>query len=116
LLFATYWHLGSKPKEQDRSLVQSQMGHACEWETSMMLRIAPHLVAGVDYLRPVEFGNAFEPAVRGWITKDRTEPGHIGYPNLATAEKGERLFRVFTEDVVALLDRVLRWDGKSWDG
>jgi hypothetical protein len=24
------------------------------------------------------------------------------------------LFRVFTEDVVGLLERVVRWDGKSW--
>jgi creatinine amidohydrolase len=116
LLFATYWNLGGKPNEHERSLTQTQMGHACEWETSMMLRIAPQLVGGLENLHPVQFGNAFEPAVRGWTTKDRTEPGHIGYPNLATAEKGEVLFRVFTEAVDGLLERVLRWDGKSWDG
>jgi len=116
LLFATYWHLGGKPQERDRALSQKQMGHACEWETSMMLWIAPHLVGGLARLRPVEFGNPFEPAARGWITKDRTGPGHIGDPSLATAEKGEMLFRVFGDDVTALLERVLRWDGKSWDG
>ncbi len=116
LLFATYWHLGGQPHEQDQSLTQTQMGHACEWETSMMLRIAPHLVGGLRHLRPVEFGNAFEPAARGWITRDRSEAGHIGYPNLATAEKGERLLQGFAEDVVAFLERVLRWDGKTWDG
>ena len=32
------------------------------------------------------------------------------------AEKGEALFRVFAGDVVALLERVLAWDGKGWDG
>jgi creatinine amidohydrolase len=116
LLFATYWHLGAKPAEHDRSLTQTQMGHACEWETSMMLRIAPHLVGGLRHLRPVEFGGGFEPAVRGWTTKDRSEAGHIGYPNLATAEKGELLFQVFTDDVMAFLERVVRWDGKAWDG
>ena len=31
-----------------------------------------------------------------------------------TAEKGEALFRVFTDDVVALLERVIAWDGKKW--
>jgi creatinine amidohydrolase len=116
LLFATYWSLGGQPWEQEPSLQQRQMGHACEWETSMILRLAPHLVGPVEQLPEVQFGNAFEPAMRGWITKDRTVPGHIGNPRLATAEKGETLFRVFSEDVVALLERVLRWNGKDWNG
>ena len=116
LLFATYWHLGVKPKQQEPGLHQSEMGHACEWETSMILKIAPHLVGDFKQARPVEFGSAFEPASRGWITKDRTEPGHIGYPHLASDEKGETLFRLFSEDACSLLERVLRWDGKSWNG
>jgi len=116
LLFATYWQLGGKPHETEPSLHQKEMGHACEWETSMILRLAPNLVGDLKHAKPVEFGNAFAPASRGWITKDRTEPGHIGSPHLATAEKGEALFRVFTEDVVSLLERVIHWDGISWNG
>jgi len=58
----------------------------------------------------------FEPATRGWITQERTEPGHIGDPGAATAEKGETLFRVFSDDVVAFLERVIAWDGKGWNG
>lgn len=116
LVFATYWSLGAKPAELDPSLHQRQMGHACEWETSMILRLAPHLVGDFKNAAPVEFGNPFEPAFRAWITKDRTEPGHIGFPHLATAEKGERLFRVFAGDVIALIERVRKWDGSSWNG
>jgi creatinine amidohydrolase len=116
LLSTTYWTLGGKPNEKDPSLVQSRMGHACEWETSMMLRIAPHLVGDLSKVQPVPFGNPFEPASRAWITKDRTEPGHIGDPRGATAEKGELILRTFADDVVSLLARVLAWDGKSWDG
>jgi creatinine amidohydrolase len=117
LLSTTYWTLGGKPWEADPGLHQRRMGHACEFETSMMLRINPHLVAGdVKQLKDVDWGNPFEPASRGWITKDRTEPGHIGFPRHATAEKGETLFRTFAADVVALMERVLKWDGKSWDG
>ncbi len=82
----------------------------------MMLRIAPHLVGDLKPLLPVELGQAFEPAARGWITQDRSKPGHIGHPQLASAEKGETLLRGFTDDVVALLERVIRWDGKSWNG
>lgn len=117
LLFATYWHLVERPWESVPQSQQRQMGHACEWETSMILRIAPHLVAPQhEQLAPVPFGNPFEPAFRGWITKDRTVPGHIGYPNFANAEKGEALFSVFTQGAVSLLERVLQWDGASWDG
>jgi creatinine amidohydrolase len=58
----------------------------------------------------------FEPAYRGWITNDRTVPGYIGDPRKATAEKGESLFRVFSDDLVKLLERILAWDGVAWDG
>lgn len=116
LLFATYWDCGSRPNEERPDLAQNQMGHACEWETSMILRIAPHLVGDLRPLKTVEFGFAFEPAFRGWITKDRTEPGHIGSPQHASAEKGEHLFATFADGVVQLLERVCGWDGRSWEG
>lgn len=116
LLSATYWMLGGKPEESNPNLEQRRMGHACEWETSMMLRLAPHLVGDHKGQKPADFGAAFEPATRGWITKDRTADGHIGNPRVATAEKGETLFQVFSQDVVQWLRRVLAWDGKSWDG
>ncbi|MBM3831792.1 MAG: creatininase family protein [Verrucomicrobia bacterium] len=116
LLFATYWHLGGKPHQADSGFRQQEMGHACEWETSMILRIAPHLVGELKQVQPVEFGRPFTPATRGWITRERTGPGHIGDPSHATAEKGEKLFRIFTDDAVSLLERVIAWDGKSWNG
>ena len=113
LLFTSYWEHGS-PNAGRRDLVQSQMGHACEWETSMMLRLAPHLVK--DHRRdPVGFGFGFEPAYRGWITKDRTVMGHIGHPADATAEKGEHLFATYAAGLVTLLEAVIAWDGKSWE-
>jgi creatinine amidohydrolase len=115
LVSTTYWTLGGKPNEADASIKQTQMGHACEWETSMMLRIAPHLVGDLKKVPEVPFGIGFAPAQRAWITKDRTEPGHIGDPRHATAEKGETLFRVFSDDVVKFLERVLAWNGKTWD-
>jgi creatinine amidohydrolase len=114
LLFATYWSLGGEPWQRDANIQQRQMGHACEWETSMMLRLAPKLVGDLKTLETVKSGHNLEPAVRGWITKDRTVAGHIGSPQFAAAEKGEALFATFTEDVVKLLERVAAWDGKSW--
>lgn len=116
LLCATYWSLGSKPWEADPRIRQREMGHACEWETSMMLRLAPHLVGDHRGTPPVEWGTSFDPASRGWTTKDRSGPGHVGDPRDASAEKGDALFTCFTDDVVRLLERVVRWDGSSWDG
>lgn len=115
LLFATYWDLG-KPWDTLPELKQRRMGHACEFETSMMLRIAPHLVGDHRATPTVEFGSPFEPAVRGWTMPDRSEPGHIGEANSATAEKGEHLFATFAAGAVAFLERVVAWDGKSWSG
>ena len=116
LLFSTYWLLGAKPHEVNSEIKQQRMGHACELETSMVLRLNPQLVGDLRQVQPVEFGAPFEPASRGWITKDRTEPGHIGDPRGATAEKGETCFKVFSDDVVKLLERVIAWDGRSWSG
>ena len=119
LLFATYWNLADPsgaggPNPQ--MFHQKGMNHACEWETSMILRLAPHLVGNYKQAEPVEPGTGFAPGFRAWTTRDRTKAGHIGWPNLASAEKGEALFRMFSEGLIDFLDRVVRWDGKSWNG
>jgi creatinine amidohydrolase len=111
LLSSTYWLLGIRPD----GMVQTDMGHACEWETSMILRLAPHLVGDLSSIEPVPQTPSFAPASRGWITRERSEAGHIGDPRAASAEKGEALFRSFARDVVALLERVIAWDGRSWE-
>ncbi len=116
LLGATYWLLGPQPRDENPAFVQDRMGHACEWETSMILKLAPHLVGDLGPIEPVPFGNPFEPGARGWITRERSTPGHIGDPRQTSAVKGEILFHLFAGDVAAFLDRVIAWDGRSWDG
>src|SRR3954470_19903650 len=93
LLCGTYWNLAPDAHQAHPDLKQTEMGHACEWETSMVLRLAPHLVKDHRTVAPQEFGRAFEPASRGWTMRDRSEPGHIGQPAEASAEKGEALFQ-----------------------
>ena len=107
LLSATYWTLGSKPNQGNNSFVQSQMGHACEWETSMMLRIRPELVGDYKAAETIPQEEPFAPAHRAWITKDRSKIGHIGTPSAATAEKGEILFQHFSGDLLNYLNRLL---------
>lgn len=116
LLFATYWHLSPAAHESHPSLEQKVLGHACEWETSMVLHLRPGLVKGHAAVAEVPFGNPFEPASRGWTMTDRSTPGHVGAPAPASAEKGAALFNQFTADAVAMLRRVIAWDGQSWEG
>ena len=116
LLSLTYWDACGGPPTNIPNLTQKQMGHACEWETSMVLRIAPQLVVGDHAKVPeVPHGKAFGPGYRAWVMPDRSEPGHIGNPAAATAEKGEALFAYFSAGVVSYLERVVAWDGTTWD-
>lgn len=114
LVFACYWALGCKPHEEDTSFEQHAMQHACEWETSMILALAPQLVGDYQNVEPVEPAGALDPARRAWTTKDRTAAGHIGNPCVASAAKGETLLRLFTADVVKLLERVIAHDWGRW--
>jgi creatinine amidohydrolase len=86
------------------------MGHACDWETSMILALRPELVGNYQSLAPVDPAGPFDPAHRAWITKDRSTVGHIGNPRAATAAKGETLLKLFSSDVVNLLERVTGTD------
>ena len=116
LLAVTYWNLGTDPRVENPELQQSEMGHACEWETSMVLRLAPHLVKDHTAVPEVPFGGTgFGPAARGWTMPDRSAPGHIGNPSAASAEKGAALFDMFARDTVALLERMIAWDGATWE-
>lgn len=115
LVSLTYWDAAGTPAVP--GLVQTQMGHACEWETSMVLRLAPHLVVGdVTAVPAVPFGTGFAPGYRGWTMPDRSEPGHIGTPAAATADKGEALFAHFAAGVGRFLERAADWPGEGWDG
>lgn len=116
LLFATYWNLVSDARGAHPELNQRVMGHACEWETSMVMRLNPALVKGQQTVGGIPFGNPFEPATRGWIMRDRSSLGHVGDPTEATAEKGEALFQTFTSGTVKMLHRMIAWDGSSWEG
>ena len=115
-LMTTYWGLGVDPQSVESGWVQNEMGHACEWETSMVMHIRPDLVGDHSQLTEVEPGNPFRPGVRAWKTSDRTVPGYIGAPHAASAAKGAKLLDWFSVALEKWLDRVVAWDGRSWDG
>jgi creatinine amidohydrolase len=109
---ASYWDLASKEFAALAKGPRKVMGHACEFETSMMLHLRPDLV------RRDQIANDppdDEPALRGLFTGEdmyqRTDHGAVGYPELASAEKGKALLDAAvartSETVQALLQRPL---------
>ena len=112
LLMATYWTL-AEPAATIEGLTQSEMGHAGEWETSMILRLAPDLVKNHQQISSVEPDKSFDPAAHGWTMPDRSVEGHIGYPADATAEKGEALLQCFSEGLTSFLWKALNWEASD---
>jgi creatinine amidohydrolase len=109
---ASYWDLASKELAALVEGPRKVMGHACEFETSMMLALRPDLV------RKEEIRNdppREEAALRGlYLAEDmfqRTDHGAVGYPELASAEKGRAFLAAAVERtaevVQALLGRAL---------
>jgi creatinine amidohydrolase len=85
------------------------MGHACEFETSMVMALRPELV------RREEIKNdppPTEPALRGlYISEDmkqRTQRGAVGYPELATAEKGRKFLNAAIERTAEVVQALLK--------
>jgi creatinine amidohydrolase len=85
------------------------MGHACEFETSMILALRPELV------RKEEIKNDYreeDPALRGlYVMEDfsqRTQRGAVGYPEFATAEKGRRCLQAAIDRTAEVVEGLLR--------
>ena len=83
------------------------VGHACEFETSMMLHVRPDLVgpnrADAGELVPDQLDGVY-------LSRDmrqRTRDGYTGRPDLATAEKGKRLFNGIVDQLVTTAEKLL---------
>jgi creatinine amidohydrolase len=109
---ASYWDLAAKELAALAQGNRKSMGHACEFETSMMLALRPELVRRDEIKNdpPEE-----EPVLRGvYIAQDmkqKTDHGAVGYPELADADKGWAFLNAIitrtVEVVQALLQRPL---------
>lgn len=118
IVFASYWSLGTQTIKQVRESEMGGLGHACEMETSMMLHLHPkrvkmHLAkrdgrkrtdvyrkTDMMHSRPIFFVDEFN---------EISETGTVGFPDMATAEKGERFLKGFVQDVTAFVDEFLKW-------
>jgi creatinine amidohydrolase len=119
LVFATWYEMAAPQIAEVPGLEQDHVTHACELETSMLLRLRPELVdldAAQGALVPFESA-FYSPDSReaGRVTVLRpvehiSETGSYGHPELATAEKGEALFAAVVDEVVACVREVAGWE------
>ena len=86
---ASYWDLAAAELAALAEGPRKTMGHACEFETSMLLHLRPDLVRG-DRVRddPPQDDQALRGLFTGEDMFQRTDHGAVGYPELATAAKG----------------------------
>ncbi|HEX7003674.1 MAG TPA: creatininase family protein [Trueperaceae bacterium] len=114
----TYWHLVASRAAEMRESRVGGTGHAGEFETSLMLATQPDQVkldeAQVAYPElPSGYlsTDLFEGApARRYIPFDKlSSSGTFGDPSLATLEKGERILRVCSEELLAFLHDFQAW-------
>ncbi len=107
---ASYWDLAKDELAAIAEGPRKVMGHACEFETSMVMALRPDLVKKDQIRNDIE---AVDPALRGLYLADdmrqRTDHGAVGYCELAAPEKGRKMIEAavarVSEVVAALLKR-----------
>ncbi len=100
-----YPDLGAVMAEHCESPTWHGIVHACEFETSLMLAVAPHLV---DMSKAVR---EYPERDRGYFQGGRpmgdlSKSGVFGDATLATAEKGEAMLSIFVESMSRALREI----------
>ncbi|MCB1499888.1 MAG: creatininase family protein [Bauldia sp.] len=114
----TYFSLAREAIAAARESRHGGMGHACEFETALMLHLHPDLVhqdravihypeTGTPYLSTDLLAGSI---VRSFVAfDDLSESGTFGDPGLATAEKGERFLALSAEALADFLKDFAGW-------
>jgi creatinine amidohydrolase len=109
LTAASYWDLAAKELGVLAEGPRKNMGHACEFETSMVLALRPELVRKPEIK---DDPPRDEAVLRGLYVaedmKQRTDHGAVGYPELATAEKGRAFLYAAIDRTVEVITALLR--------
>src|SRR6185437_11565358 len=116
----TYWYAAAVPIAKILE-TQGGLSHACEAETSMMMRERPELVAAdriplaKSNITTADIADAVGGGVYRWRSiGSRSSSGVIGNPEAASAEKGERLFEAIATALADKLCNPALWD-LPWD-
>ncbi len=109
LTASSYWDLAANELATLASGPRKNMGHACEFETSMVMALRPELVRK-EKIKDDPPTN--EPTLRGlYIAEDmrqRTQRGAVGYPELASPEKGRLFLQAAIERTAEVVQALLQ--------
>src|SRR5262245_46147006 len=109
LTAASYWELAEQELANLAEGPRKVMGHACEFETSMVLALRPDLVRREEVR---DDPPPAEPELRGLYLaedmKQRTDHGAVGFPERATAEKGRAFLAAAVERAAEVVQALLR--------
>ena len=114
---ADYWALARETAAEVRDSPPGGMAHACEFETSLMLYLRPESVRNELVRREIpeprfaqERLDLVSPGrvAAGWQTHELSSSGVLGAPDLATGEKGKRLFEACVEGLSRLIEELRR--------
>lgn len=107
LLAASYWSIAEAEIASVMDGDCKTVGHACEAETSLIMHLRPELVrtAKID-----NFDDYAPDLIDGvYICRDmfqRTSAGATGRPDLASAEKGAKMFSLIVKRVSAVIGKL----------
>mgnify|MGYP002624175440 CR=1 FL=1 len=111
--FATWWKIALEEIRSISTGPFGSTGHAGEFETSLMLLIAPELVHK-DQFKHGENQQTFDWAENDMLQgasasfyqtmKQRTSNGVFGDPTLASVEKGKRITAAVSKKLIELID------------
>jgi creatinine amidohydrolase len=110
LTAASYWDLAKDELAALAEGPRKQMGHACEFETSMVMALRPELVRVEE--RKNDDSRYQDNALRGlYVAEDMsqcTKQGSVGYSELATPEKGQTFLAAAIDRTCEVVRALLR--------
>jgi creatinine amidohydrolase len=112
IVVATWWRVASEALLPLNETGPGGVGHACEFETSLMLHIAPHLVL-MEAAEPRTNVPTYDWAQADLLRSSRaslfrtmkhmTPSGANGEPRAASAEKGKQIADIVCDALVTIL-------------
>jgi len=115
---ATYWHVAREALAEQKFMETPKLSHACEYETSLMLGLRTDWVdlrrakghrtrRDSRYYDPLGYTPS-KVSVSETFSQ-MTETGAMGRPELASAEKGRKLYDLITPCLVDFLTEFSGW-------
>lgn len=123
--FLNYWDAAQEVAEQIRESATGGMGHAGEFETSLMMYLRPEQVREErirrEIVEPLYASQQLDLFMKGpltahWKTHELSKSGVMGAPDLANPSKGKQLFEACVEGVRVMIEQVRRAGEGLLDG